>query len=149
MWPPYIGAMLELYYPSLLPCYTSARKGWLMQSMAEARSAGSKASIGTSQSEKAGGAGVRTGLWRHFTFGLALVPLVLLSEHVIQRPRLQLGDVPQLARLPEVFLGVLACTQGEQLDIVLGFSNKKEWRGFEALLCRIVNSTTLTIPQIT
>ena len=66
MWPPYIGAVwgvLELYYCGppppgrcpLLHCYTSARKGWLMQSMAEARSAGSKASIGTSQSEKAGG----------------------------------------------------------------------------------------------
>ena len=89
------------------------------------------------------GAGVRTGLWRHFTFGLALLPLVLLGEHVIKRPRLQLGDVPQLARLPEVFLGVLPCTQG---DIILGFSNRKEWRAVEALLRRIVN---ISNPQIT
>ena len=46
-----------------------------------------------------------------FTFSLSRFPLVLLGEHIIERPRLQLGDVPQLARLPEVLLRVLAWTE--------------------------------------
>ena len=45
------------------------------------------------------------------TFSLSRFPLVLLGEHIIERPRLQLGDVPQLTRLPEVLLRVLAWTE--------------------------------------
>ena len=42
------------------------------------------------------------------TSGDLSVPLVLLREHVVERPGLQLGDVAQLARLPEILLGIFA-----------------------------------------
>ena len=42
------------------------------------------------------------------TSGDLSVPLVLLREHVVERPGLQLRDVAQLARLPEILLGIFA-----------------------------------------
>ena len=42
------------------------------------------------------------------TSGDLSVPLVLLREHVVERPGLQLGDVAQLARLAEILLGIFA-----------------------------------------
>ena len=54
------------------------------------------------------------------TFSLSRFPLVLLGEHIIERPRLQLGDVPQLARLPEVLLRVLAWTE---VFIIYGYDS--------------------------
>ena len=98
-----------------------------MHSMAVALSAGSKANIGTSQSEKAENREMVKSIhimkWhyriiRHilkssphhhhnFTFRLSRVPLVLLGEDIVERPRLQLCDVSQLAGLSEVLLRVL------------------------------------------
>ena len=43
----------------------------------------------------------------NFTFRLSRVPLVLLGEDIVERPRLQLCDVSQLAGLSEVLLRVL------------------------------------------
>ena len=42
------------------------------------------------------------------TSGDLSVPLVLLREHVVERPGLQLGDVAQLARLAEILLGIFS-----------------------------------------
>ena len=93
-----------------------------MHSMAVALSAGSKANIGTSQSEKAENREMVKSIhimkWHYriivifsnhhnFTFRLSRVPLVLLGEDIVERPRLQLCDVSQLAGLSEVLLRVL------------------------------------------
>ena len=40
----------------------------------------------------------------NFTFRLSWVPLIFLSEDIIERPGLQLCDVPQLASLAEILL---------------------------------------------
>ena len=47
----------------------------------------------------------------NFTFCLSWVPLILLSEDIIERPGLQLCDVPQLASLAEILLWVLPWTE--------------------------------------
>jgi hypothetical protein len=67
--------------------------------------------MGTSQSEKAGEVG-RQGRGGLLTLGALRLPFVLLRQHVVQRPWLQLGDVPQLPGLAEVLLGVLAWVGG-------------------------------------
>ena len=84
-----------------------------MQSIAEALSDGSKASIGINQSENSEKDTKDEVFFmtRDYTFRDLWVPFVLFGEDVVERPWLEFSDVTQLSRLPEIFLGILSCNK--------------------------------------
>ena len=88
-------------------CYTM-RKGWWRHSSAVTRCDGSKASIGSRKSENScknisnhgkifESSEIMQMMWAGCDLGSLRRPFILLGQDLVQRPRLQLRDVPQLA----------------------------------------------------